>query len=247
METSSESVSTVTLTTTVTSSSVTSLPNDTTASSTHVEQVTRSVSVTATSVVTKVVVTDAQDKDAGEKDIVGDEREGEEDLLELARLAEERVKQEKKAEGDGKREESEGQGLKEEDAEERGKTVVASQSRSSDVSAMEVDEPVEKKAAVLTKVLHVPSLLPNVRVKILQPSDYPSVSRPRASESEGSLSLDDKEKGPIALGSQSKNGGESWMFRRVLELFAGVQSSHLFRPSTHLCGPAFAGYHFLVF
>ena len=225
METSSsESVSTVTLTTTVTSSSsVTSLPNDTTTSLTRVEQVTQSVSVTtATSVVTKVVVTDARDNDTGDKE--EDEKEGENDLLELARLAEERVKQEEKVEEDGKNEDLEGKGLKEEDAEGQGKkevenNIVASQSSetsSTDVSVMDVvEEPIEKKAAVQTKVLTVSSLLPNVRVKILQPSDYLSASQPRGSVSEGSLGLDDKEKGPDALGSQSKTGGESCAFRRV--------------------------------
>ena len=137
------------------------------------------------STTTKVVVTDSKDgnlgkdvsgrdvgdKDVGDKDVgdkvAGNAAEEGQDLLELARLEEERVKQEEEEEG-----------KKEEQAEGDGKKVETSQSSETNLSdssvAMETtEEPTtgaeNKVATVQTKVVHVPSLLPNVKATVLQP------------------------------------------------------------------------------
>ena len=221
VESTPESQATVTLTTTVTSTtSVTSLSNDMAAPSVHIEQVTQSVSVTATSTVTTPVVTDSKDGGVGDKDAgdktVDDKGDGNKeqcetmqegnDLLELARLEEEKAKTEKEAEGDGKKEGEE----EKVEATEHSETNLTDGSVAMETSEEATASAEEKKPAVVqTKVVHVPSMVPNVKVTVLEPGDRETVSQPCASESVDSLEGDGEGKGrPKLSGDQEKGAGD---------------------------------------
>jgi len=211
------------LTTTVTSTtSVTSLSNDMAASSVHIEQVTQSVSVTATSTVTTPVVTDSKDGGVGDKD-VGDKGDGDKepcetmqegnDLLELARLEEEKAKMEKEAEGDAKKEGEENKV----EATEHSETNLTDGSVAMETSEEATASGEEKKPAVVqTKVVHVPSMVPNVKVTVLEPGDKETVSQPGASESPDSLDGDGKGR-PKLSGDQEKGAGDGSGVTRTVQ------------------------------